>query len=130
MPPRRGRSTHALLPRDKGERGDPCLPEVGQLYLVETITYVLGTDPAADRRAVVITVPPGPEFRSPVQIVTRTSKNAPGVAHPADLSIGCDRDGVFSDLRSVEQQMWRPGNVILLGVLPEPYLSRVLERFR
>jgi hypothetical protein len=129
LPSRRGRPKHALLPRDKGKRGEPCLPQVGQLYLVETTTYALGTDPAADRPAVVITVPPGPGSKSPIQVVTRTSKNVPGVAHPADLSIGCDRNGVFSDLVSVEQQLWRPGNVLLLGVLPEPYLSRVLERF-
>ena len=129
MPPRQGRPKHALLPRDKGKQGEPCLPQVGQLYLVDTIIYALGTDPAADRRAVVITVPPGPGSKSPIQVVTRTSKKAPGVAHPADLSIGCDRNGVFSDLVSVEQQLWRPGNVLLLGVLPEPYLSRVLERF-
>jgi hypothetical protein len=102
---------------------------VGQLYLVETTIYSLGNDPAADRRAVVITVPPGPESKGPIQIITRTSRKAPGVAHPADLSIRCDRNGVFSSLASVEQQLWRPGNVQLLGVLPEPYLARVLERF-
>lgn len=126
---RRGLPTHALFPRDKGERGEPCLPMVGQLYLVETTIYSLGNDPAADRRAVVITVPPGPESKGPIQIITRTSRKAPGVAHPADLSIRCDRNGVFSSLASVEQQLWRPGNVQLLGVLPEPYLARVLERF-
>lgn len=129
MPPRRGRTKHALLPRDKGEQGEPFWPQVGELYLVETIVYALGTDPAADRPAVVITVPPGPGSKSPIQVVTRTSKKVPGVAHSADLSIGCDRNGVFSDLVSVEQQLWRPGNVLRLGVLPEPYLSRVLERF-
>jgi hypothetical protein len=129
LPPRQGRSRHALLPQDKGGRGEPFLPQVGELYLVETTIYTLGTDPAADRRAVVITVPPDPSSKRPIQLVTRTSKKAPGVAHPVDLSIGCDRDGVFSDLVSVEQQLWRPGNVVLLGVLPEPYLSLVLERF-
>lgn len=129
MPPRRGRTKHALLPRDKGGQGEPFWPQVGELYLVETTAYTLGTDPAADRPAVVITVPPGPGSKSPIQVVTRTSKSVPGVVHPADLSIGCNRNGVFSDLVSVEQHSWRPGNVVLLGVLPEPYFSRVLERF-
>ena len=116
MPPRQGRpKTHALLPRDKGKQGEPCLPQVGQLYLVDTIIYAFGTNPAADRRAVVITVPPGPGSKSPIQVVTRTSKKAPGVAHPADLSIGCDRNGVFSDLVSVEQQLWRPGTSCCWG---------------
>ena len=36
---------------------------------------------------------------------------------------------MFSDLVSVEQQLWRPQNVHCLGVLPEPYLSQVLRRF-
>jgi hypothetical protein len=129
LPPRRKRPSHALLPRDKGELGEPFLPKIGELYLVQTTIYAIGTDPAADRPAVVLTVPPEPESKSPIQVVTRTSKNTPGVAHPADIRIGCDRNGVFSDLVSIEQQLWRPGNVFRLGVLPEPYLSQVLERF-
>ncbi|GAA1290459.1 hypothetical protein Psi02_15330 [Planotetraspora silvatica] len=121
-----GRS-HAWLPRKKGEPGEPFLPKIGELYLVSTIIY--GYDPAADRPAVVITVPSNPAARSPIQIVTRTSKYVPGVAHPADLSLKCDRDGVFSDLKSVEQQLWRPQNVEYIGTLPDPYLSDVLRRF-
>lgn len=118
-----------LLPRDKGKIGSPFLPLIGELYLVETTIYTLGNDPAADRPAVVVAVPPGPESKSPIQIVTRTSQIVPGVVHPADGSIGCNRDGVFSGLTSVEQQLWRPGNVVRLGLLPDPYLARVLERF-
>jgi len=45
------------------------------------------------------------------------------------MSLGCDRDGVFSDLVSIEQQLWTPQNVECLGVLPEPFLSDVLRRF-
>lgn len=128
--PRKGQGRrHALLPRDKGPLGPPFLPKAGELYLVETTIYTLGGDPAADRPAVVITVPAGLGPKSPIQIVTRTSQNVPGVEHPADISIGCDRDGVFSDLASVEQQLWRPGNVLFLGPLPDPYWSMVLERF-
>lgn len=129
MSPPSNRPSHALLPRDKGELGEPFLPQIGELYLVETIIYTLGTDPAADRPAVVITVPPGLASKSPIQLVSRTSQSVAGVAHPADFSVGCNRNGVFSDLVSVEQQLWRPGNVLRLGVLPEPYISRVLDRF-
>jgi hypothetical protein len=52
-----GRS-HAWLARKKGELGEPFLPKVGELYLVNTTIYTFGHDPAADRPAVVISVPP------------------------------------------------------------------------
>jgi hypothetical protein len=123
-----GRS-HAWLARKKGEPGGPFLPKVGELYLVDTVIYTFGHDRAADRPAVVICVPPDRASRSPIQLVTRTSRAVPGVRHPADKSLGCDRDGVFSDLVSIEQQLWTPQNVELLGVLPEPFLSDVLRRF-
>lgn len=55
--------------------------------------------------------------------------SAAGVPHPQDLSIGCDLDGVFSDAGSCTASSWRPGNVKILGVLPEPFLTRVLEWF-
>jgi len=123
------RPAHALLPRPKGKAGEPNLPKFGELYLVETRIFSFGTDPAADRPAVVIGLPAGPESKSPIQVVTRTSQSVPGIKHPADLSISLNKDGVFADLASIEQQLWRPGNVLLLGVLPDPYLSLVLERF-
>ncbi|GAB3429054.1 hypothetical protein GCM10027569_73450 [Flindersiella endophytica] len=122
-----GRS-HAQLPRRKGDSGEPFLPKVGELYLVATFIYST-FDPAADRPVVVIMVPPGPESRFPIQFVTRTSKQAPGVPHPVDMQLGCDRDGVFSSLASAEQQLWTPQNVQRLGVLPDPYWSKVRERF-
>jgi hypothetical protein len=123
------RRAHTLLPRPKGAVGDPYLPKLGELYLVETRIFSLGSDPAADRPVVVIGLPPGPKSMSPIQVVTRTSQVVPGITHPADLGLGCNKDGVFADLASIEQQLWRPENVLLLGVLPYPYLSLVLERF-
>ncbi len=126
---RGGGRSHAWLARKKGESGEPFLPKVGELYLVSTIIYSFGHDPAADRPAVVICVPPERASHSPIQLVTRTSNPVPGVPHPADMSLGCDRDGVFSDLVSIEQQLWTPQNVECLGVLPEPFLSDVLRRF-
>jgi hypothetical protein len=62
-------------------------------------------------------------------MVTRTSRPAGGIKHPADKSLNLDCDGTFSVLVSVEQQLWRPENVELLGVLCEPYLNQVIERF-
>ena len=127
---RGGDRSHAWLARTKGESGEPFLPKVGELYLVNTIIYTFGHDPAAERPAVVISVPPVLTSHSPIQLVTRTSKRVAGhPRHPADKSLRCDRDGVFSDLVSVEQQLWRPQNVECLGVLPEPFLSDVLRRF-
>jgi hypothetical protein len=113
--------------RQKGESDEPFVPKLGELYLVSTIIY--GYDPAADRPAVVISVATEQVSQRPIQLVTRTSKKSPGVAHPADRSLHLDRDGVFSDLVSVEQQLWTPRNVERLGVLAEPFLSKVLERF-
>lgn len=127
--PRPRRRAHALLPRLKGEAGEPYLPILGELYLIETRIFTFGTDPAADRPAVVIGLPAWPESKSPIQVVTRTSQSVPGIDHPADRSLSLEKDGVFANLASIEQQLWRPGNVLRLGVLPDPYLSLVLERF-
>ena len=96
-------------------------------YRVNTLIY--GQDKAAARPAVVVCVPPSQASKSPIRIVTRTSKHERGIKHPADKSLNLDRDGTFSVLVSVEQQLWRPENVELLGVLPEPYLAQVIERF-
>ncbi len=124
-----GRS-HAWLSQPKGESGEPFLPQVGELYLVNTTIYTLSCDPAADRPAVVICVPPDKTSRSPIHIVTRTSKPVRGgVQHPANRALGCDRDGTFSDLASVEQQLWTPQNVEFRSMLPEPFLAEVLRRF-
>lgn len=123
-----GRS-HAWLARKTGEPAEPFLPKVGELYRVDTTIYTFGHDPAASRPAVIICVPPDRASRSPIWLVTRTSKPVAGVQHPADGSLGCNRDGVFSDLVTVEQQMWVQQNVEFLGDLPEPFLSNVLRRF-
>lgn len=50
------RLRHALLAPDLGPSGPPYLPVVGELYLVRTLLYS-STDPAAARRAVVVSVP-------------------------------------------------------------------------
>ncbi len=126
---RHRRRAHALLPRSRGQAGEPFLPEVGQIYQINTIIYTFGIDPAPERPAVVVAVPPDPESMAPLRVVTRTSQPVPGIAHPADRSLRLNKDGVFSDLVTVERSLWRPGNVELVGVLPERYLALVMERF-
>ena len=79
---RGGDRSHAWLARTKGESGEPFLPKVGELYLVNTIIYTFGHDPAAERPAVVISVPPELTSHSPIQLVTRTSKRVAGIAAP------------------------------------------------
>jgi hypothetical protein len=123
-----GRS-HALLAKLKAEQGEPFLPKVGELYLINTDIYWIGTDPAAARPAVVVCVPPPSVKHSPIRVVTRTSQKVQGVPHPADRTLRCDRDGVFSRPVSVEQHMWTRRNVELLGELGDPYLTQVMERF-
>jgi hypothetical protein len=123
------RRSHAWLPRKKGAPGEPFLPRVGELYLVDTRIYP-GCDPAADRPVVVFSVPYDRTSRSPIRVVTRTSQPIRrGVQHPADRSLRLELDGTFSDLVSIEQQMWRPENVEFRGMLPDPYLTEVLGRF-
>jgi len=120
---------HRVLAPDFGPFGEPVLPVVGELYLVRSLLY-WSNDPAAARRAVVIGVPVNPSPAARIQIATRTSNTSmPGVPHPRDLTLHCDMDGVFSERRSCVASSWRPGNVKMLGVLPDPFLTRVLEWF-
>ncbi len=125
----RQQQRHSLFGPDLGPYGPPTLPTVGGLYLVRTLLYQ-SDDPADKRRAVVVGSPSAPGPLTYVRIATRTSKTTvAGVRHPADLSIGCDVDGVFSEPRVVLSSSWRPGDVKLLGILPAPYLADVLDRF-
>ncbi|MCU1694675.1 MAG: hypothetical protein JWR34_738 [Mycobacterium sp.] len=119
--------SHRWLADPKGPPGKPFLPQFGQLYMVNTLIY--GIDPAPERPAVVIGVPADGMAHRPIQLATRSSQSVAGVKHPADLALGCDLDGVFSNFVQVEQQLWRPENVRCLGALPEPYLTLVVERF-
>ena len=120
---------HRVLAPDLGPFGEPVLPAVGQLYLVRSLLYS-SNDPAAARRAVVIGVPGTLTPASRIQLATRTSKTSmPGVPHARDLALECDVDGVFSERASCVASSWRPGNVRMLGVLPETVLTLVLEWF-
>ncbi len=121
------RRSHALLSQ-LGGQGDPYLPEVGHMYLVDPLCYY-GKDPAAARPAVIFEVPP--VAHSPIRIVTRTHLlHVAGVSHPADACAGCNEPGVFSDFKTIEQSLWRSPNVKRIGILSSPYLEQVLERFR
>ena len=61
--------------------------------------------------------------------MTRSTKSVKGVEHKADPALRCNLDGVFADLVSVEQQLWRPNNVKFLGVLPQQVMEDVLAWF-
>lgn len=123
------RRHHALLLRDLGPHGLVFVPLVGQVFWVSSLLYS-SRDPAPGRPAVVVAVPFRASATARIQIVTRTSKpGVAGVAHGRDPGLDLDRSGVFSDLVSCLALSWRPGNVLLAGQLPEPYLARVMERF-
>lgn len=137
MAKRRDRGkAHAVLARDMerpggkqrpGGTGDggPFMPQVGEVYQVKTDIYMT-FDPKAERPCVVVAIPMAPHQR--IGIVTRTSDtDVDGVAHSADPSLNLNLDGVFSGYNSVEQQLWTSANVRYLGILPDPWLTSVLE---
>jgi hypothetical protein len=124
-----GDRSHVLLAHLGQEQGEPFLPKVGEVFLVNSLFYY-GNDPAAARPAVVLEVPPAKLGHSPVRIVTRTHlTKTQGVWHPADPGCGCTVPGVFSDLRTVDQSAWRVPNVKFLGVLADEFFAQVVERF-
>jgi hypothetical protein len=130
------RKAHAILARDMqrpGGRerpggtgsGEPFLPEIGEVYQIVSLVYG-SSDPAGERPCVVVLVPRAPHQR--IGIVTRTSDvNVEGVAHPKDVDLGLNRNGVFAGYNSVEQHLWSTANVRYLGRLHEPWLTKVLE---
>lgn len=123
------RRLHALLTPNLGPLGDPYLPEIGQVFWVESLLYS-SSDPAPGRPAVVIAVPSAPNATARIQIVTRTSDTTvAGVLHEAGLLPTLNKPGVFSDLVSCRASSWRAGRVRLVGQLCDPHLGRVMERF-
>lgn len=137
MSERKGRSkARAILARNMerpggrprpGGTGDggPFLPEVGEVYQIDTLIK-FSSDPKAERPCVVVSVPTAAHQR--IGIVCRTSDtDVEGVSHPADPELDMNLDGVFAGLDSVEQQLWTAANVRYLGRLPDPWLTAVLE---
>lgn len=123
------RHRHAVLAPDLGPPGPAFLPQLGHVYWVRSLLYS-SFDPAPCRPAVVVAVPFRASPTARIQIVTRTSDlEVIGVAHQRDPQLGLDHNGVFSDLVSCLASSWRPGDVLPAGPLPEPYLTRVMERF-
>lgn len=122
-PNRRG---HAVRVPYLGPPGPPFVPVVGGLYRVMSLLYS-SSDPAPARPVVVVEVPARSTPTARIRVVTRSSHAVEGVAHPADLALELDRNGVFSTLGLVLASSWRSGAVLHLGDLPEPYLSRVIE---
>lgn len=125
----RDRRSHALLMPDMGPIGDPYLPKGGQVFWVRSLLYS-SSDPAPGRPAVVVSAPSCLRATGRIQMVTRTSDlTVAGVLHEGGLLPTLDKPGVFSDLVSCRASAWRPGDVLLVGELSEPHLSRVTERF-
>jgi hypothetical protein len=121
-----GDGSHALLAPSFDPPGPPFLPAEGDVYWIRTLLYS-STDPAPARPAVVLTVPALASAR--IQLVTRSSKRVPGVAHAADAILDLDHDGVFSDLVSVERSAWCPQNIRRCGRLEESVWQAVQDRF-
>src|ERR1700735_2132026 len=101
------------------------LPEVGELYLVETWLY--GGDPKPTRPAVVVKAPRS--RLDVVHIITRTSDTTEdGERHEAVTAMELTLPGVFSlqYYRRVEAARFHPPSVHRLGVLDPDCLERVV----
>ena len=106
---------------------DPYLPEVGEVYWVDT-AILQGADKPF-RPALVLWVPPSVTGR--ITVATRTSAaGAAGVPHPAAPELGLKKDGVFSRIRSAEARLWTPGNVRYLGLVDASLTAAVQREFR
>lgn len=72
--------------------GDAGLPEVGDVYLTDTLIFANG-DHAADRRVVVVRAPRNKlDYVTVIQRST-TAKDKDGVDHPVDNTLACDLPG-------------------------------------
>src|SRR4051794_37021713 len=104
------------------------LPSIGEVYWVLPWIFLDG-DPKEERPAVVVRPPRAPGDLVTVVERTSTRLELRGIAHPADPAMGLDRPGVWAHrfTRAVEERLFRPPNVRLVGVLASPYLDDVLR---
>jgi hypothetical protein len=99
------------------------------VYWAETWLFG-GSDPKPRRPCVVVRAPAS-EVDS-VHVITRsTEPGIRGVAHPPDPQLDLNEQGTFSlrRLHSAEVRLFQPPQVELKGLLPEPYLGRVLKMY-
>lgn len=104
---------------------DPYLPEVGDVYWVETeILDAIDVEPK--RPAVVVEVPENLDGR--IRVVTRTTEpGKPGVPHDPVPELGLRKRGTFSYIRTAEARLWKRPQVEWMGVLSEDVLKSVVE---
>ncbi len=107
---------------------DPYLPEVGEVYWVDSV-IVQPVDKKSDRPALVVAVPASPLGR--ITVVTRTSnvKRQPGVASPRDDALGLNKSGVWGYLGTADAALWTPSMVTFLGVVERLVLDEVRKEF-
>src|SRR4051795_11613564 len=107
-----------------GPSGDAAawsLPEVAQVYWVQPWIFLDG-DPKEERPVVVVRPPRAAGDTLAVVERTSTRLDLRGVAHPADLTLGLNKPGVwaFRFIRTAEERLFRPPFVGLVGVLRAP----------
>ena len=108
------------------------LPVVGEIYWVDRELFDIDpTDRKPRRPAVVLQAPRDRLGR--LVLVKRTSQPGEvGIEHPADPSIGCNKEGIFSKRYwgSIEAVQFVEPRATYAGLLPEPYLSNVIDMWQ
>lgn len=115
--------------RRRSELTEFELPSVGEVYWAETWIFG-GSDPKPRRPCTVVRAPVS--LTDVVFVITRTTdKELRGVEHPADAGLGLNKPAVFplTNLRHAEARLFTPPQVERVGILPEPYLSRLLKLY-
>ena len=104
------------------------LPILGQVYWV--LSWIFIDNDKKERRPVVVVRAPRWE-NDIVVVMERTSSRTDlrGVAHPPNSKLGLNRPGLWANrfTRHVEERLFRPPSVELMGTLDQPYLEQVLK---
>lgn len=106
---------------------DAGVPEVGDVFLTDTLAFANG-DHAATRRVVVVRAPRNQlDYVTVIQRST-TAKALKGVDHPVDQALGCDRPGrwVLEYQRSARCDQFLAA-ADHMGSLDEAYLVPLIE---
>ncbi len=103
-------------------------PKVGAVYLADTLVFNNGDH--ADARPVVVVRPPRRRMDY-VTFIQRSSTcfHLAGVDHPAEPSLGLDRDGrwVLAFQRSIREDEFSSYGFEFRGKLDDVYLSRLID---
>ena len=112
-----------------GLRDDPCLPDPGDVYWVDT-SILDNHDPKSKRPALVARVPHSLTGR--IILVTRTTDltRTPGVLSPPDRNIQLNKPGIWGHVASAEASLWTPSMVTWCGCVNAAHLQAVREEFQ